>query len=77
MKEYAIWGKSPLKTNEKVYLNESLLLTANEKGERITDRKEAEKLAEILESKYKCKDTRIQCIDFADSEDLFATTLSI
>ena len=57
MKEYVIWGKPE---NSK---NDSLLLTSIN-GEKITDLKTAKKYQQILETKYNCKNCRIQEIDF-------------
>lgn len=58
MKEYVIWGKKPNETDE------SLLLTKLD-GQLMTDKGDAKKAKKLLETKYGCKDVRVQTIDLA------------
>jgi hypothetical protein len=63
--EFIVWGHAPNKNYEEILHTKS------------QTRQQAETVRTILENQHGCKNTRIQILDFSDTENLFIKSLNL
>jgi hypothetical protein len=63
--EYIVWGHAPQKDYEEILHTKS------------KTKQQAETVCRILEDKHGCTNTRIQILDFNDTENLFIKSLNL
>jgi hypothetical protein len=63
--EFIVWGYAPEKDFEQI-------LYANSKTHE-----RARQVCDILEAKHGCKNTRVQVLNFSDTENLFIKSLNL